>query len=134
MKPLIIKGEVRKSKLHGWGVFATKNIRKGEIIEQCPFLITFIENHKKMNDYIFYRTPKTGIIMLGYGSVYNHTHDHNADHIEDTEKNLIEIIANRNIKKGEEISLDYGTEYFNHRRMKVKSHKPRITAKKTNRK
>ncbi|GIV33112.1 MAG: hypothetical protein KatS3mg031_0647 [Chitinophagales bacterium] len=119
MRPLIQHVEVRRSKIHGLGVFAKKDIRKGQIIEQCPYLITFLENHKLINDYLFYRSPKTGMIILGYGCIYNHSPDYNAEYFEDTEKKLIEFVARRNIKKGEEIFIHYGDAYFKDRNMRV---------------
>lgn len=120
MKSLVQKAEIRKSKIHRWGVFAKNDIRKGGIIEQCPFLLTFGENHKKMQDYLFHYSPTTGMIILGYGSLYNHSPENNAEYFEDTTHKLIEIVATRKIKKGEEIFINYGEEYFTNRGMKIK--------------
>lgn len=119
MNTLIQKTEVRKSRIHGWGVFATKDIEKGKVIEQCPFLITFGKNHKKMQDYLFLRDSKTGIIILGYGCLYNHSKKYNVEYLEDTKNELIEFVALKNIKKGEELFINYGNKYFTERGMKI---------------
>ena len=37
------KIELRKSTIHGWGVFAKENISAGEILEEIPFLIIPIQ-------------------------------------------------------------------------------------------
>ena len=33
------KIEIRKSPIHGWGIFAKEFIKKDEILEEIPFLI-----------------------------------------------------------------------------------------------
>lgn len=120
MKALTQKAEIRESRIHGWGVFAKQDIKKGEIIEQCPFLITFGDNHKKMQDYLFLRSRSTGMIVLGCGSLYNHSANNNVEYFEDIATNLLEFVAKNKINKGEELLIDYGIKYFTQRGMKIK--------------
>ena len=37
---VLIQGrtEVKKSSIHGYGVFATEDIKKGDIVEECHFM------------------------------------------------------------------------------------------------
>ena len=36
---MILNFEIKKTSLRGRGLFATKDIKKGEVIENCPVLI-----------------------------------------------------------------------------------------------
>src|SRR4051812_19227321 len=115
MKALIQNGYVNRSTIHGWGVFAGKDIRKGGIIEECPFLLTAAEekNPKEIQSYLFSAdTDANTVIILGYGSIYNHSSKHTAEYFSDDEKNVIVFTAKRRIKKGEEIFINYGRQYW----------------------
>jgi uncharacterized protein len=118
MKTLIQNAYVNKSNIHGWGVFAKKNIRKGGIIEECPILVSAAEekNPAEIQAYLFSGdTDDTTIIILGYGCIYNHSAKNNADYYSDDDKNVIVFIANRNIKQDEEIFINYGRQYWKSR-------------------
>ena len=101
----------------GRGVVATKNIKKGEIIEFCPIVFIskkeadFLEKENTiLNFYYLYQyTIHKYCLMLGYGSLYNHSLHPNADVDYDTKnpKDYIIFEAIKNIKAGEEISMDY---------------------------
>ena len=44
-----MKIEVRDSPLHGLGVFACENIRKGEVIERCSYLVIDDDDLQEIN-------------------------------------------------------------------------------------
>jgi SET domain-containing protein len=98
----------------GRGVFAKVNILKGELIESCPVLEipphdALHVNESILNTYIYYLGEKNDRLMiaLGYGSLYNHTDKPNAMY-KDTLKNArIDFIANQDISKDEEITVNY---------------------------
>jgi len=106
--------EIRNIDHNNIGIFTTKNIKKGEIIELAPFII---DQYKPptFNKNAIFRPNNNWLIMLGYGSIYRIFYkDFNADmiipdHIEDIKK-FITIKANKNIAKDEEIILD--AKYF----------------------
>jgi SET domain-containing protein len=115
MKSLVQNSYVNKSKIHGWGSFAKKDMRKGALIEQCPFIVSGPEekNAKEIQSYLFTGdADDTTMIILGYGCIYNHSANHNADYYIDEERNVIEFVARRAIKKDEEIFIDYGKDYW----------------------
>jgi SET domain-containing protein len=115
MKSLVQNSYVNKSKIHGWGAFARKDIRKGGLIEQCPFIVSADEDKhpKELQSYLFTGdADDTTMIILGYGCVYNHSANNNADYYIDEDRNVIEFVANRSIKKDEEIFIDYGNDYW----------------------
>ena len=108
--------EIRNSKLLGRGVFALKNFKKDEIIEKAPVLV-FPPKHRKilektqLNYYLYpWKSLKSAAIALGYGSIYNHSFDPNADWKQNFKNQTMEYRALKNIKKGEEILVNYNGE------------------------
>lgn len=122
MKRKLIKSPkivVKKSKLHGYGVFAEKKIKKGEVIEECYILVSR-GGDKKLEDYYFDANGRYAL-LTGYGVIYNHAEDPNADYHINVKRRLATIKADRDIKKDEEIFLSYGEEWFSSRNKKDKS-------------
>jgi len=105
----------KKSDLDGYGVFASEDIKQGEIIESCPVVVVpYTEwnhiKHSKLVDYIFEWTPEIKSRMaypLGYAMIYNHSYSPNAKTAKDIENSLMNYIAVRDIPKGEEITHNY---------------------------
>ena len=98
----------------GRGVFASKDIKKGELIEECPVLelIGEAEKLKKMGSELYsyyFLWPKMpdSVIALGYGSIYNHSYNPNATYKKNIEEKSIDFIAIQDIKKDEEITVNY---------------------------
>jgi len=98
---------IGESKLHGKGLFASRDIKKGEII--------FIIKGKKINFLIHNKKQAkiAGFNWIGfsknmwinpvhYGLYYNHSCEPNS-----AIKGRVTVVAIRNIKKGEEITFDY---------------------------
>lgn len=112
---------VKKSPLHGYGVFAGKTFKKGEIIEECYVLFTSGKD-KALEDYYFASGRKYAI-PTGFGVIYNHSDDENADYVINAKRKLCTIKAMRTIKKGEEIFVSYGPGWFKSRGFEAK-HKP----------
>lgn len=113
------KIQVRKSPIHGWGVFATENIEEGEIIEECPFLRLPVkrgETNYTLIDYTFVY-PKGSdwehhVIALGYGSLYNHSDEPNATWETETNNEIFKFVALKPILKDEEIVTYYGDSNY----------------------
>lgn len=120
MKPKLIQNElvVKKSSIHGYGVFARKNIKKGEIIEEC-FTISSNESNNDLDEYNF-KVDDQYILVMGFGSIYNHSDDPNSLHKYDRETKLMVLRARRFIRKGEEIFISYGKAYFDSREIPIK--------------
>jgi len=119
---------VKESEIHGFGVYASFPIKKGDVIEYCPFLSIEdddVEATSVLQDYMF-GTPFTNdsrmIAPLGYAMLYNHSDDPNAEWCADeNNENLIVFVALKDIRKGTEITHDYGVEYWNSREEEEKS-------------
>ena len=108
--------EVRNTRNKGRGVFALRNFKAGEIIENCPVLWLDSKQRKKCEGTILayymypWRSTVTGSIVLGYGSIYNHSFEPNADWKQNFKTKNMVYRAVKPIKKGEEILVNYNGE------------------------
>lgn len=118
MKLFVNNISVKKSSRHGFGVFAEKKIKDGETIEQCYFILSKGYD-ESLEDYYFAVKNKYAV-FLGYGSIYNHSCDPNADYSINVNKRIATIKASRDIKKGEEILISYGDKWFKSRNLQSK--------------
>lgn len=107
---------ILKSKIHGLGVFAKKTIKRNEIIEECYSLT--VSHCDDLMDYLF-EMHNQKILPLGSGCLFNHHFDANASVNFDKEKNITFFTATKNIKKGEEIFISYGKDWFASREIPV---------------
>ena len=106
--------EIKRSNKKGLGVFATRDIVQDTLIEVSPVILLSPEDTEKINDthlYNYYfswnEDQKSSAIALGYVSIYNHQVDSNCFYETYFEDKLIKIITRKNIKKGEELFINY---------------------------
>lgn len=109
---------IKKSTTHGYGVFARKSFKKGEIIEEC-YIIISRGGDRKLEDYYFDVNGKYGL-FTGCGIIYNHSEEPNADYYLYPKRSLAVFKANRAIRKGDEIFISYGKKWFTTRNMQPK--------------
>lgn len=124
------KIEVRKSKIHGVGVYAKKGIKKNEVLEECHYIILKDAQWDKVPrplwEYIFSWTNELpdskakAAVVFGSGALYNSSSKPNADWETSVKKNRFIFFATRDIKAGEEILVDYGDDYWDTRNIKYK--------------
>ncbi len=96
----------------GKGVFASKTIKKDEIIEECPVFVLPKTDYplvKKtiLRNYYFMWGKTTAAVCFGYGSFYNHSYEPNATYRKNIKTQTIEFLAIRDINKDEEILVNY---------------------------
>ena len=105
--------------LHGRGVFATRRFREGESVESCPTVeIADDEVTGRLRDYVF--TSLTGgdvLLVLGHGMLYNHSPNPNVEYFQD-EPSMITFHALRVVRPGDELTIDYGEEWWETRGLK----------------
>jgi len=101
----------------GRGVFARNNIKKGEMIERCPTIEIPSEDAANLTDsiiitYVYHlgKEKERALLPLGFGPIYNHTYRPNADYKIKQNGKFIDFIANKDIKKDEEITVNYNSE------------------------
>ncbi|MGB1217375.1 MAG: SET domain-containing protein [Saprospiraceae bacterium] len=102
------------SEIEGRGVFTYDDIPKGTLIEVCPVIIIPKEQveiiHKTcLHDYYFLwgEEQDQAAIALGFGSLYNHSFEPNAEYLVDYSQNTFDFLAIRDIEAGEEIMVNY---------------------------
>lgn len=105
MKHLEIKTVPNK----GRGVFAKKRFKEGDLIEACPIaLFKSPEGQRHICEKYAFRWSKGKVaIALGYGSLYNHSYNPNAEYLCDSLGLQLLVYARRNIAVGEEICFNY---------------------------
>jgi SET domain-containing protein len=106
--------EIKKSPLHGQGIFAKKEFRSGRIIEISPIVLLSQQEkdllrHTLLFAYYFVIDHPVHAIAVGLGasSMFNHSYAANAEYSIAIEDQAITIRARKLIRKGEEITLNY---------------------------
>lgn len=115
--------EVKQSKLgdggeFNRGVFASVDIAKGQLIHQAPVVPYPNEDHEHiektiLEDYVFEYGANHTAILLGYGSLINHSYEPNATYDINFENHTFDFYAYEDIKAGEEILINYNGEEDN---------------------
>jgi len=122
--------EIRKSIIHGYGVFTSKHIAANTIIEECmvPYEVIepgyeyehgemFSRNKDVLPHYRFNGpTDQDGvhrfyITPAGFAMAYNHADDNNILWQHDTTHRLILMITCKDISPDEELFLNYGPNF-----------------------
>ena len=88
---------VARSAIHGRGLFATRRIRKGELIGRLEGKPT-----RRDGAYVLWLTDTEGFRVTNAMRFINHSDNPNAAYYDD-----LEVVAVRAIEPGEEITHDY---------------------------
>jgi uncharacterized protein len=104
--------EVRTSLRYGLGVFSRAVLQPGDVIEQCPVLL--VEpgeadsvSSGSLSGYVYDWGDGHVAIALGYGSLYNHDPEPNAEYAQSDDGTALVVTALAPIAPGEEITIDY---------------------------
>jgi SET domain-containing protein len=99
----------------GRGVFTSKVLKKGDLIELCPVIELTRKEHQQLvghilenYTFVWNSRKKSVALLLGFGSLYNHSKKSNADYNINSKTGMMEFTALKTIKAGEEITIDYG--------------------------
>jgi SET domain-containing protein len=103
---------VAPSPLGGRGVFTPIDIPAGSIIELAHVILLSAEDRQTihnthLHDYYFQWGGDQAAIALGFGSLYNHADNANAEFDLDYDFDQIRFSALRDISPGEDITTDY---------------------------
>ncbi len=105
---------IAPSELGGKGVFTASSIDEGVLIEVSPVLVlpkkdTVHIHATRLHDYYFLwgEDQKQCGIVLGYGSLYNHAYQPNAEYRPDFKGDTLDFYTLREIQPGEEITVNY---------------------------
>ncbi|CAL7962025.1 SET domain-containing protein [Gammaproteobacteria bacterium] len=107
--------EIRPSPLHRYGVFAKKDIAPKKVIEECPVILFSSLKRKQtiaFDDLAFLWDDNNCAVALGYGSMYNHSTQPNANFVRNRQNQVLSFIATKRIPAGTEILINYGDDYW----------------------
>jgi len=114
--------EIKTSKLSNGefnrGVFAKRDIAKGELIHEAPVISYPNKEHEHIEktllaDYAFEYGINHSAILLGYGMLFNHSYTANATYDINFDNHTFDFFAYNDIKAGEEITINYNGEMDN---------------------
>ena len=102
---------------HGRGMFATRKILKGELIERAPVIPLSekewpVASRTLLSDYGFDWGEKDeqAAIALGYVSIYNHSYSPNAQLEQMLDELMMDVVAIKDIQPGNEVTINYNGE------------------------
>jgi SET domain-containing protein len=106
---------VRNTPGKGRGVFAAEDIPRGTLIEVCPVVVLSAADTERvmrtaLARYVFEWGADAGgasAVVLGYGSLYNHSFEPNADYRHREARACVTFWATRDIRAGEEVCTNY---------------------------
>ena len=107
------KIEIRRSIIHGWGVFAKEAIEMGELLQECHGVMISSEDYEKCKTISgiacnsFRVSEDLYMIPYGYGAIYNSHSNQNVIASFNTESCIMSFYALRKIRENQELFLDY---------------------------
>lgn len=104
---------LKRSRIHRWGVFALESIKEREVLEEAPYIVLTreeIDMSPTCGTYSYWYEDTASLIGFGFAGLYNHSFEANVDYQVDKINGIIRHYAKRDIEKGEELFLNYGSE------------------------
>lgn len=94
----------------GRGVFASQDLKKGDVIEFAPILK--VEGHREhvptdLKNMVYRFEPHQYFVACGHASFYSHANPASAHYVINPNEQTITVIAARPISKNEEITISY---------------------------
>ena len=115
---------INQTKSKGKGVFTNENIAADKIIEDAPVIVMSAEDRVNLDktllhDYIFAWGEKKDqcCVALGFVSMYNHSYQSNCEYFMDFKEETIQIKTVKNIKAGEELTINYNGDWNNKKKI-----------------
>ncbi len=110
--------EVKQTTGKGRGVFTSKQIDTGTVVEISPVIVMKKEDRLHLDktllhDYIFeWGKEKDQCCMaLGLIPIYNHSYSSNCEYFMDFDEDSIMVKTVRKILKGEELTINYNGDW-----------------------
>lgn len=103
----------------GRGIIAERDIKLGEVITNCELLVLNSDDTKKVNEtdlqyytFTYNAELKQDCLVLGDGEIFNHDDNANVLYglIDWNGRKLMRFQAARDIKKGEQLFIDYSAD------------------------
>ena len=105
----------------GRGIFTSAAIKTGTVVENSPVIVLAPTDRKLLDqtllhDYIFEWQPdgqELCCMALGWVPVYNHSYQANCEYFMEYDEETMYIQAIRDIKPGEELTINYNGDWNN---------------------
>ncbi len=101
----------------GRGLYATKAIKKGQVIAVCEVIVLNAKNAEIVNSsslqfYTFKYSNTKDCIVLGDGSLFNHDHNENVSYnlVNKGKRKVMVFKALSDIKKGQQLFTNYNQD------------------------
>jgi hypothetical protein len=101
----------------GRGIIAERDIKLGEVITNCELLVLGVTDTSSVNQtelqwYTFTYSVGRDCLVLGDGEIFNHSDEANTLYglIDFDGRKLMRFQAARDIKKGEQLFIDYSAD------------------------
>lgn len=126
---------LKKTKERGWGVYCSKFIPKGRVFETAPIIFLPAKVWKRTSDtpiesYRFSFWGDSCAIVLGFGSLYNHSKEgENASYNLNRKSRTYSFYATKDIPANTEIFHDYNWDESEYTKRGMKSPKKPDEAK-----
>ncbi len=131
------KIEVRRSPLHGWGVFALEDIPAESVIETAPgikiprellstcYYIVIADGMPpedlQLDQYGIWWPNDQVCIPQGWVGLYNHSDEPSSEFDHNYELDTVSVRSIRDISAGEEITVHYGQNWWSRKSYLQKS-------------
>ena len=106
----------------GRGVFAKEVVPANTVIEISPVIIFSAAERKKLEETALYNyifewgeDGNQCCVALGYISMYNHQSPANCEYVMYFDEAVMKLTTMRNIEKGEELTINYSTDWDNNK-------------------
>lgn len=103
---------VKKNEM-GRGVYASRDFKRGDIVEKAHVIIVpdaEVTYDGVLSHYMYQWDEQNSAVALGNASLYNHSYEPNLDFDFLHRKARIQFTALRDIKEGEELTINYNGE------------------------
>lgn len=98
----------------GYGVFAKEHISKGEFVEIAPVVILDDMPEGDLARYVIAWNGRLAV-SLGWTMLYNHSDQNSCVYSSNFHEGLLGIMTAREILPGEQLTVDYGPDWFSSR-------------------
>lgn len=104
---------VKNTKKYGRRLYATRNFKKGEIVEVSPVVVIDSDDANTiwstlLSLYTFEWGKESSALALGYGSLFNHSKTFNVSYMNSFKTKEIFFVTTKNIRSGQQLFIDYG--------------------------
>ena len=101
-----------RSPIHGWGLFACRDITADEVVDETPLLVVGTRSPSGLSGHVYLLDDGRKAIPLGDGILINESENPNVAADLDDDLEVVYLWALRDIEAGEELTMSYdGSAY-----------------------